>query len=295
MAEAGLSKAPVMSRARPVSKVPGGKALNKIGLQAGCRTGRPKKDGAISRAQTGQGPPKFDRSLTDCVLREGIQPASRPAQLKRTFYTESLNYLQMYITSEALERAVEELARLPGTGRKSARRIAIYLLKQSDERVFKLADALTKLKTSVHRCSVCGTITDHDPCSICSSEKRKNGVICVVEEFQDVDLIEKTNEFRGRYHVLGGTISPLDNIGPDDIRVKELLERLADENEPVHEVILALNPDSEGEATSYYINKLLEHYDVNVTRIAYGIPMGTELEYIDEATLSRAFASRTTF
>jgi recombination protein RecR len=201
----------------------------------------------------------------------------------------------MQITSEVLERAIEELAKLPGTGRKSAQRIAIHLLKQSDERVLTLADSLVQLKKSVKRCSVCGTITDEDPCSICSNQKRKTGVICVVEEFQDVYIIEKTNEFRGRYHVLGGTISPLDNIGPDDIRIKELLERLADENEPVDEVILALNPDAEGEATSYYINKLLLNYDVNVTRIAYGIPMGTELEFIDEATLSRAFASRTKF
>ena len=201
----------------------------------------------------------------------------------------------MQITSEALERAIEELARLPGTGRKSAQRIAIHLLKQTDERVLALAEALIQLKKSVLRCSVCGTITDVDPCAICSNSKRMNGTICVVEEFQDVYLIEKTNEFRGRYHVLGGSISPMDNIGPDNIRVKELLQRIADGAESVQEVILALNPDAEGEATSYYINKLLLNYDVNVTRIAYGIPMGTELEFIDEATLSRAFASRTSF
>ncbi len=201
----------------------------------------------------------------------------------------------MQITSEALERAIEELAKLPGTGRKSAQRIAIHLLKQTDEHVSKLADALIQLKKSVTRCSVCGTITDTDPCSICSNHKRKNGVVCVVEEFQDVYIIEKTNEFRGRYHVLGGTISPLENVGPDDIRIKELLDRIADDDEGVEEVILALNPDAEGEATSYYINKLLKNYEVNVTRIAYGIPMGTELEFIDEATLSRAFASRTSF
>lgn len=201
----------------------------------------------------------------------------------------------MQITSEALERAIEELAKLPGTGRKSAQRIAIHLLKQSDEHVSKLADALIQLKKSVTRCSVCGTITDTDPCSICSNPKRNTGVVCVVEEFQDVYIIEKTNEFRGRYHVLGGTISPLENIGPDNIRIKELLDRIADEEEPVDEVILALNPDAEGEATSYYINKLLKNYEIKVTRIAYGIPMGTELEFIDEATLSRAFASRTSF
>ena len=201
----------------------------------------------------------------------------------------------MQITSEALERAIEELAKLPGTGRKSAQRIAIHLLKQTDEHVSKLADALIQLTKSVTRCSVCGTITDADPCSICSNPKRKNVVVCVVEEFQDVYIIEKTKEFRGRYHVLGGTISPLENIGPDDIRIKQLLDRIANEEEAVEEVILALNPDAEGEATSYYINKLLNNYDINVTRIAYGIPMGTELEFIDEATLSRAFASRTSF
>jgi recombination protein RecR len=207
----------------------------------------------------------------------------------------------MQITSEALERAIEELARLPGTGRKSAQRMAIHLLKQSDERVLKLADALVQLKKSVQRCSVCGNITDHDPCAICSNVKRKTGVVCVVEEFQDVFIIEKTNEFRGRYHVLGGVISPLENIGPDDIRIKQLLERIGgsdaegEQDEQIEEVILALNPDAEGEATSYYINKLLLNYDVDVTRIAYGIPMGTELEFIDEATLSRAFASRASF
>lgn len=201
----------------------------------------------------------------------------------------------MQITSEALERAIEELAKLPGTGRKSAQRIAIHLLKQTDERVITLADALVKLKKSVKRCTVCGTITDADPCVICSNPKRDNGVVCVVEEFQDVYIIEKTNEFRGRYHVLSGVISPLENIGPDDIRIKQLLERIGGQDEHINEVILALNPDAEGEATSYYINKLLLNYEVNVTRIAYGIPMGTELEFIDEATLSRAFASRTSF
>jgi recombination protein RecR len=201
----------------------------------------------------------------------------------------------MQITSEALERVIEELAKLPGTGRKSARRIAIYLLKQTDERVAALTDSLIQLKKSVSRCSVCGTIADMDPCSICTNFKRNNGIVCVVEEFQDVYIIEKTNEFSGRYHVLGGTISPLDNIGPDNLRIRELLHRIANKEEEITEVILALNPDAEGEATAYYINKLLQNYDVKVTRIAYGIPLGTELEFIDEATLSRAFASRTAF
>lgn len=199
-------------------------------------------------------------------------------------------------TSEILERAIEQLAKLPGTGRKSARRIALHLLKQNSESVLQLADALVNLKKSITRCSNCGVISDGDPCTICSNAKRQSGAICVVEESQDVFLIEKTNEFRGRYHVLGGVISPLDNIGPDDVRIRQLMQRVNDENESVNEVILALNPDSEGEATAYYINKLLKPFDeVEVTRIAYGIPMGTELEFIDEATLSRAFASRNTF
>lgn len=201
----------------------------------------------------------------------------------------------MQVTSEILERAIEQLTKLPGTGRKSAQRIAMHLLKQNDEYVFKLAQALIDLKESVEHCSICHNISDQDPCSICSSVKRHTGVICVVEDPKDVYTIEKTGEFNGRYHVLGGTISPLDNIGPDDIRVKELMDRIHDEDENVDEIILALNPDSEGEATAYYINKLLKHHEVEVTRIAYGIPMGTELEYIDEATLSRAFNSRNSF
>lgn len=199
-------------------------------------------------------------------------------------------------TSEILEQAIEQLAKLPGTGRKSARRIALYLLKQDEGYVTKIADALVNLKRSITRCSVCGVISDNDPCSICSNVKRDSSKICVVEESQDVFLIEKTNEYKGKYHVLGGVISPLDNIGPDDVRIKELMKRIHDDTEPIREVILALNPDSEGEATSYYINKLIKPLgDIEVTRIAYGIPMGTELEFIDEATLSRAFASRNSF
>ncbi len=200
----------------------------------------------------------------------------------------------MQITSEYLERVIEQLAKLPGTGRKSAQRIAIHLLKQNDEYALKLANAILDLKNKVTRCSVCGNVSDNDPCKICENSKRQNGIICVVEEFNDVYIIEKTNEFRGRYHVLGGVISPMDNIGPDQLRIQELLKRVGGD-EQIEEVILALNPDAEGEATSYYINKLLAPYEIKVTRIAYGIPMGTELEFIDEATLSRAFASRNAF
>ena len=197
----------------------------------------------------------------------------------------------MPLISEYLERAIEQLSKLPGTGRKSAQRMAIHLLKQNDQYVQNLANALLDLSTKVSRCSICGSISDTDPCSICTSPKRESKTLCVVEEFNDVYLIERTNEFQGKYHVLGGIISPMDNVGPDQLRIKELLERVREES--IEEVILALNPDAEGEATSYYIHKLLQPYEVAVTRIAYGIPMGTELEYIDEVTLSRAFNSRT--
>ena len=201
----------------------------------------------------------------------------------------------MHLTSETLENAIEQLAKLPGMGRKSAQRMAMHLLKQSDDHVNRLAQSLLDLKTKIVYCSTCFTITDSDPCAICTSDKRKNGIICVVEDPKDVYFIEKTNEFKGRYHVLGGVISPLENIGPNDIRIKELLDRINDENEGITEIILALNPDAEGEATAYYINKMAKNFGVNVTRIAHGVPMGTELEFIDEATLSRAFSGRNTF
>src|SRR5699024_11478783 len=159
-------------------------------------------------------------------------------------------------TSEILEQAIEQLAKLPGTGRKSARRIALYLLKQNSESVVKLTDSLVSLKKSITRCSICGVISDGDPCTICSNAKREGEKICVVEESQDVFLIEQTNEFRGRYHVLGGVISPLDDIGPDDVRIKQLMQRVNDDQERIEEGSLALDPDSEGEATAYCIHKL---------------------------------------
>ncbi len=197
----------------------------------------------------------------------------------------------MQLISETLERAIEQLAKLPGMGRKSAQRIAMHLLKQNEEQVDMLANSIVQLKKSIKYCSVCYNITDEDPCPICRSAKRNNGVICVVEDTKDVYAIERTNEYHGRYHVLGGVISPLDNIGPNDIRIKELIERVS-KSDDINEIILALNPDAEGEATSYYLHKLLKPFEVKVTRIAHGIPMGTELEYIDEATLCRAFIGR---
>jgi recombination protein RecR len=201
----------------------------------------------------------------------------------------------MQLTSETLENAIEQLAKLPGMGRKTAQRMAMHLLKQSSDHVSKLAQSLLDLKTNIVYCSSCFTISDHNPCSICSSEKRKNGIICVVEDPKDVYFIEKTNEFKGKYHVLGGVISPMESIGPNEIRIKELIERINNPDEAIEEIILALNPDAEGEATSFYINKMAKAFDIKVTRIAHGIPMGTELEFIDEATLTRAFSGRNSF
>jgi len=201
----------------------------------------------------------------------------------------------MQITSETLERAVEQLAKLPGVGRKSAQRLAMHLVKQEKDEVFMLAQALHDLKEKIKYCSICYTITDEDPCPICKSQKRQKNVICVVEDTRDVYVIEKTNEFRGTYHVLGGVISPLDDIGPDEIRIKELVTRVNTSEPKIDELILALNPDAEGEATSFYINKMLSPFEIKITRIAHGIPMGTELEFIDEATLSKAFLGRNIF
>lgn len=201
----------------------------------------------------------------------------------------------MKLTSEILEIAIEELSKLPGTGKKSAQRIALHLVKKNLSDVQRLADALISLKTKIRHCNRCYTLTDTEICPICESEKRANGQLCIVEEPQDVLMIERTHTFKGRFHVLGGSISPMDNIGPDQLRIKELMQRIHAKDEQISEIILALNPDSEGEATSFYLNKLLAPFELNITRIAYGVPMGTHLEYIDEATISRALANRSTF
>jgi recombination protein RecR len=201
----------------------------------------------------------------------------------------------MQITSETLERAIEQLSKLPGTGRKSAQRMALHLLKLEKDQVFRLAEALKDLKEKIRYCENCFNIADESPCAICRSEKRMRNTICVVEDTRDVYVIEKTGEFRGLYHVLGGVISPLESVGPNDIRIKELVSRVNQPEQVVDEIILALNPDAEGEATSYYINKILKPFEIKITRIAHGIPMGTELEYIDEATLGRALTGRNIF
>jgi recombination protein RecR len=196
----------------------------------------------------------------------------------------------MFYTAESIEQLAEQFSQLPGIGRKTAHRLALYVLKMSREEVDSLAKALIDVKNKVRYCSICSNITESDPCAICSNTKRDRSYICVVEEPHDVLAIEKTNEFRGLYHVLGGALSPLDGIGPDDLRIKELIQRLS--NTPIEEVILALNPNVEGEATTLYLSKLLKPLDIKVTRIARGLPVGSNLEFADEATLSRALEGR---
>ncbi len=195
----------------------------------------------------------------------------------------------MRYTSESVEQLVEEFAQLPGMGKKTALRLALFILKLPREKVATFAQALLNMKDKVRYCSVCSNITESDPCNNCSSPKRNRRVICVVEEPNDVMAIEKTNEFHGLYHVLGGALSPLDNIGPEDLKVKELLSRITDD---IEEIILAMNPNIEGETTTVYLSRLLKPMKVNVTRIARGLPIGSDLEFADEATLSRALEGR---
>lgn len=195
----------------------------------------------------------------------------------------------MLTTSESLERLIEEFSQLPGIGRKSAYRLAMFILKLPKDEVHNIADALVKVKDKITYCSSCWNFTEQDPCGICASPKRDRTTICVVEEPSDVIALEKTNEYRGLYHVLGGSLSPLDGIGPDDIKAKELLSRI---DGKTAEVILALNPNIEGEATTLYLTRLLKPLGVRVTRLARGLPIGGDLEFADEATLSRALKGR---
>jgi recombination protein RecR len=192
--------------------------------------------------------------------------------------------------AEPLQIAIEELSKLPGIGRKTAQRLAIHLLKSENETVEKLLSAIHHLKTKLRFCNRCFNISIDDYCDICNSQKRDRSLICVVEEASDVIAIEKSNEFQGRYHILGGVLSPLSGISPDSLHIKELLKRF--ENEEIQEVILALNPDTEGEATSLYLAKLIKPLGVKVSRIARGLPIGGDLEFADEATIGRAVLGR---
>jgi recombination protein RecR len=191
---------------------------------------------------------------------------------------------------DSLTRLVEELQRLPGIGPKSAQRLAFHILKTPREQTDRLVDALREVKERVTYCSVCNNITDSDPCTFCSNDARDRSIICVVEEPQNVSAIEKTREFKGRYHVLMGALSPLQGVGPDDLKIRSLLSRVAAGG--VGEIILATNPNVEGEATAIYLARLLKPLGVKVTRIAMGVPIGSDLDYADEVTMHKSLEGR---
>lgn len=191
-----------------------------------------------------------------------------------------------------VQELIDELSRLPGVGPKSAQRIAFYLLQSDDDQAKKLAEVLLEVKERVRFCEICGNVSEEERCNICRDARRNQTMICVVEESKDVQAIERTREYRGLYHVLGGAISPIEGIGPDQLRIKELLGRLS--NADIVEVIIATDPNMEGEATATYIARMLSPLGITVTRLASGLPVGGDLEYADEVTLGRAFAGRRT-
>ncbi|MFA5317145.1 MAG: recombination mediator RecR [Dehalococcoidales bacterium] len=192
-----------------------------------------------------------------------------------------------------VDRLIQELNRLPSIGPKSAQRLAFHLLRTSAEEARRLAEAIMAVKERTRLCSVCCNITDTDPCSICRNEQRDQGLVCIVEQPQDILALEHTGVFHGRYHVLHGAISPTDGIGADNVRIKELMHRL--ENDQVREIILATNTNMEGETTAMYLTRLITPLNIKVTRLARGLPFGTELEYADDMTLTRAMEGRQEF
>ena len=191
----------------------------------------------------------------------------------------------------SLDNLVDRFASLPGIGRKSAQRLAFHILALPDTEAKAFAEAILDAKSNVHCCKICQNLTEGEICSVCASQTRDKSTICVVSEPRDVASIERGHEYNGTYHVLHGVLSPMGHVGPDDIRIKELLVRVADSN--VEEVIMATNPDTEGEATAMYISRLLKPFGVKTTRLAYGIPVGSNLEFTDDATLNRAMEGRT--
>lgn len=195
--------------------------------------------------------------------------------------------------TKPLAKLIDQFQKLPGIGPKSAQRMAFHLLKMPISEVEKFAYTMIESKQTIKYCEICFNLSSQNPCEICSSTKRDKSTICVVAETKDLIAIEKTGEYKGLYHVLQGLISPLDGITPDDLRVKELLKRTTDEE--VKEIILAISPSVEGEATSLYLNKILKPFGVKVTRIAFGLPMGGELEYVDGLTISKALEGRSEF
>lgn len=191
----------------------------------------------------------------------------------------------------SLDNLIDKFASLPGIGKKSAQRLAFHILNLSDSDAKSFADAIIDAKHSIHCCKICQNLTEKEICPICSSDTRNHKIICVVSDPKDVLSIERGNEYNGLYHVLHGVLSPMTRVGPDDIKIKELLTRLAEND--VDEVIMATNPDTEGEATALYLSKLIKPFNIKVSRIAYGIPVGSNLEFTDDATLYRAIEGRT--
>lgn len=189
-----------------------------------------------------------------------------------------------------INRLIEEFSKLPGVGRKTAQRLAFHVINMDDKDVKELSQAILDAKNNIKYCSICCNIADSDPCSICSNKNRNTHVICVVEDTRDVAAMEKIREFNGQYHVLNGVISPMDGIGPEMLNVKELIQRLG--NQDVKEIIMATNPTIEGEATAMYISKLVKPMGIKTTRIAHGLPVGGDLEYADEVTISKALEGR---
>ncbi|ATB37015.1 recombination mediator RecR [Cystobacter fuscus] len=194
------------------------------------------------------------------------------------------------MTPDPLNRLVAQLAKLPGIGEKTAQRLAFHILRAPGEYAMDLSQAIREVKEKVHLCGRCFSLTDAHLCGFCQDQRRDDRVVCVVESFADLMALERTREFKGRYHVLHGVLSPLDGVGPEQLRIKELLERLGDGR--VEEIILATNPDVEGEATALYLTRLLKPAGIRVSRIAQGLPMGGDLEYADQATLAKALSAR---
>ena len=190
----------------------------------------------------------------------------------------------------SISRLIDELKRLPGIGQKTAQRLAFYLLRVDRAQALALSDAIREAKEKIRECSICNNITDSDPCLFCSSPTRSKSIICVVEDATNIQAIEKTRQFNGLYHVLGGALSPLQGIGPEQLKIKSLIERL--KGGAVEEIIVATNPTAEGEATSVYLSKLIKPLGISVSRIAYGLPVGSDLEYADESTVQRALEGR---
>ena len=192
--------------------------------------------------------------------------------------------------AETLVKLIEELKKMPGIGPKSAQRLAFHILQSSGKDIEKLLSAIKQAKIRLKHCSVCFNITDVDPCKICSNGSRDDNLLCIVAEPKDLVAIERSGEYNGKYHVLGGLISPLDGVGPENLRIEELLKRLQKEN--FSEIVLAISPTTEGEVTNIYLTKLIRPLEIRLTRVAYGLPIGADMDYADEATLSKAFQGR---